>query len=51
LTRLIIAHFSTAGTDNIGETSMTKKLSETAKAEAIYWEKLLKKWRDKALKV
>lgn len=49
--RLIIAHFSTAGADNIGETSMIKKLSETEKAEAIYWEKQLKKWRDKALKV
>lgn len=47
----IIEHFSTKGAEDIGATSMVKKLSETEKAEAIYWEKLLKKWREKALKV
>ena len=47
----IIRHFSTIGQDSIGDTSMIKKLSETNKAEAIYWVKLLKKWRDKALAV
>ncbi len=49
--KLIIAHFSTKGADEIGETSMINKLSETEKAEAIYWVKMLKEWRNKALSV
>lgn len=51
IAKQIVEHFSTIGTDEISERNLTRKLSETNKSEAIFWEKLLKKWRDKALKV